>query len=282
MVSTAKKTARPVTPLGILVQQLEHILNAAKTESISTEFKTSLIQAYQLAAGIDPYLESCTTAESEALTNLVRKTQEEDWSKRFDDGDTVRALEQEMLSGHIEGQLLKMLVSLSKSKQVLEIGMFTGYSALAIAESLPDDGCVVALEVDDYVAQFAQDCFKVSPHGQKIKVKVGSALETMQQLALEGQSFDLVFIDADKQEYIEYVNLLLETNLLASDGFICVDNTLLQGQPYLPVTQRTVNGKAIADFNCFVAEDPRVEQVLIPLRDGLTIIKRQVAISYKL
>lgn len=282
MVSTAKKTARPVTPLGILVQQLEHILNAAKTESISTEFKTSLIQAYQLAAGIDPYLESCTTAESEALANLVRKTQEEDWSKRFDDGDTVRALEQEMLSGHIEGQLLKLLVSLSKSKQVLEIGMFTGYSALAIAEALPDDGCVVALEVDDYVAQFAQDCFNVSPHGQKIKVKVGSALETMQQLALEGQSFDLVFIDADKQEYIEYVNLLLETNLLASDGFICVDNTLLQGQPYLPVAQRTVNGKAIADFNSFVAEDPRVEQVLIPLRDGLTIIKRQVAISYKL
>lgn len=275
MVSTAKKTARPVTPLGILVQQLEHILNAAKTESISTEFKTSLIKAYQLAAGIDPYLESCTTAESEALANLVRKTQEEDWSKRFDDGDTVRALEQEMLSGHIEGQLLKMLVSLSKSKRVLEIGMFTGYSALAIAEALPDDGCVVALEVDDYVAQFAQDCFNVSPHGQKIKVKVGSALETMQQLALEGQCFDLVFIDADKQEYIEYFNLLLETNLLASDGFICVDNTLLQGQPYLPVAQRTVNGKAIAKFNCFVAEDPRVEQVLIPLRDGLTIIKRK-------
>ncbi|MGF1540799.1 MAG: O-methyltransferase [Pleurocapsa sp.] len=270
-----KKTARPVTPLGILVQQLEHILNAAKTESISTEFKTSLDKAYHLAAGIDPYLEDCTTSESAALANLTKKTQEEDWSKHFADGATVRALEQEMLSGHIEGQLLKMLVSLSKSKQVLEIGMFTGYSALAIAEALPDDGCVVTLEVDDYVAQFAQECFTASPHGKKIEVKVAPALETMKNLAEEGKSFDLVFIDADKTEYIDYLNLLLDTTLLTPDGFICVDNTLLQGQPYLPENQRTANGQAIADFNRFVAGDPRVEQVLIPIRDGLTIIKRK-------
>ncbi|GAB4527409.1 MAG: hypothetical protein Tsb0014_08150 [Pleurocapsa sp.] len=276
VVSTVnKKTARPVTPLGILVQQLEHILNAAKTESISTEFKTSLDKAYHLAAGIDPYLEDCTTSESEALANLVQKTQEEDWSKRFDDGATVRALEQEMLSGHIEGQLLKMLVSLSKSKQVLEIGMFTGYSALAIAEALPDDGCVVALEVDDYVAQFARECFTASPHGKKIEVRVAPALETMNKLVDEKKSFDLVFIDADKTEYIDYLNLLLDTTLLTRDGFICVDNTLLQGQPYLPENQRTTNGQAIARFNRFVADDPRVEQVLIPLRDGLTIIKRK-------
>jgi caffeoyl-CoA O-methyltransferase len=275
VVSKAEKTARPVTPLGILVQQLEHILNAAKTESISTEFKTYLDKAYHLAAGIDPYLEDCTTSESAALANLVKKTQEEDWSKHFDDGATVRALEQEMLSGHIEGQLLKMLVSLSKSQQVLEIGMFTGYSALAIAEALPDDGCVVALEVDNYVAQFAQKCFAASPHGKKIEVRVAPALETMQELADRGRSFNLVFIDADKTEYIDYLNLLLDTSLLAPDGFICADNTLLQGQPYLPEAQRTANGRAIARFNRFVAEDSRVEQVLIPLRDGLTIIKRK-------
>jgi caffeoyl-CoA O-methyltransferase len=270
-----KKTARPVTPLGILVQQLEHILNAAKTESISTEFKTSLTQAYQLAAGIDPYLESCTTSESEALANLARKTQEEDWSKRFDDGETAKALEQEMLSGHIEGQLLKMLVSISKSKRVLEIGMFTGYSALAIAEALPADGYLVACEVDEYVSQFAIDCFAVSPHKEKIQVKVAPALETMHQLLESGESFDLVFIDADKGGYVDYFNLLLESNLLAPDGFICVDNTLMQGQPYLPENQRTANGQAIARFNRFVAQDQRVEQVMIPLRDGVTLIKRK-------
>jgi caffeoyl-CoA O-methyltransferase len=276
VVSTVnKKTARPVTPLGILVQQLEHILNAAKTESISTEFKTSLNQAYHLAAGIDPYLEACTTSESEALANLARKTQEEDWSKRFDDGETVRALEQEMLSGHIEGQLLKMLVAISKSKRVLEIGMFTGYSALAIAEALPSDGYLIACEVDEYVSQFAIDCFATSPHKDKIQVKVAPAMETMKELLKAGESFEMVFIDADKGGYIDYVNLLLDTDLLAPEGFICVDNTLMQGQPYLPENQRTANGEAIARFNRFVAKDPRVEQVLIPLRDGVTLIKRK-------
>lgn len=263
-----------MTPLGILVQQLEHILNAAKTESISTEFKTSLNQAYHLAAGIDPYLEACTTSESEALANLAQKTQEEDWSKRFDDGETVRALEQEMLSGHIEGQLLKMLVSISKSKRVLEIGMFTGYSALAIAEALPSDGYLIACEVDEYVSQFAIDCFATSPHKDKIQVKVAPAMETMKELLEAGESFEMVFIDADKGGYIDYVNLLLDTDLLAPEGFICVDNTLMQGYPYLPENQRTANGEAIARFNRFVAEDSRVEQVLIPLRDGVTLIKR--------
>ena len=271
----SKDIPRPVTPWGILVEQLEQILEASKTESVSEEFKTSLSQAYSLAAGLDPYLEDCTTSESEALANLTDRTQKEDWSKRFDDGETVRALEQEMLSGHLEGQLLKMLVSISKSKRVLEVGMFTGYSALAIAEALPDDGYLLACEVDEYVSQFAIDCFAASPHGKKIEVKVAPAIETMRKLVDAGESFNLAFIDADKGGYVNYLNLLLDTNLLAADGFICVDNTLMQGQPYLSEDQRTENGKAIARFNRFVAEDPRVEQVMIPIRDGLTLIKRK-------
>ena len=270
-----QNTARPVTPWGILVQQLEQISNQAKTESVSEEFKTSLKEAYDLAAGLDPYLENCTTSESAALAKLTERTQKEDWSKRFDDGETVRALEQEMLSGHLEGQLLKMLVSISKSKRVLEIGLFTGYSALAIAEALPDDGYIIACEVDEYVSEFARKCFAESDHGKKIEVKVAPAIETMQQLVKDGESFDLAFIDADKGGYIDYLNLLLDSNLLASDGFICVDNTLMQGQPYLPENKRLENGRAIAKFNRFVTEDPRVEQVMIPIRDGLTIIKRK-------
>ena len=270
-----QNTPRPVTPWGILVQQLEQILEASQSESVSNEFKASLSEAYKLAAGLDPYLEDCTTSESEALANLTDRTQKEDWSKRFDDGETVRALEQEMLSGHLEGQLLKMLVSIGKSKRVLEVGMFTGYSALAIAEALPDDGYLVACEVDEYVSQFAIDCFAASPHGKKIEVKVAPAIETMRELVDAGESFDLAFIDADKGGYIDYLNLLLDTNLLAADGFICVDNTLMQGQPYLSEDQRTENGKAIARFNRFVAEDSRVEQVMIPIRDGLTLIKRK-------
>lgn len=276
MVSAAKKTARPVTPLGIIVQQLEYVLSAAKSELVSAQLEDSLDKVYRLAAGLDPYLAACTTAESAALANLAQKTQTEDWCKRFSDGRTVRALEQEMLSGHIEGQLLKMLVSISKSKRVLEIGMFTGYSALAIAEALPPDGYLIACEVDEYVSQFALECFAASPHADKIRVKVAPAVETLQQLAGAGESFDLVFIDADKGGYINYVNMLLETRLLAPDGFICVDNTLMQGQPYLPENQRAENGRLIAHFNHFVTEDARVEQVMLPIRDGFTLIKRKV------
>lgn len=178
-----------------------------------------------------------------------------------------------MLSGHLEGQVLKMFVHMTRAQSVLDIGMFTGYSALAMAEALPEGGRLVACEVDQYVADLAQALFQASPQGAKISVQVGPALETLSKLAAAQESFDLVFIDADKQEYVQYFHLLL-SSLLAPDGFICVDNTLLQGQPYLPQSERTQNGEAIAEFNRVVKNDPRVEQVLLPVRDGLTIIRR--------
>jgi caffeoyl-CoA O-methyltransferase len=151
--------------------------------------------------------------------------------------------------------------------------MFTGYSALAMAEALPDDGEVVACEVDAFVADFARDCFAASPHGDKIAVRVGPASDTLDALIAAGETFDLVFVDADKAGYAAYVDTVLEGGLLAPHGAIVVDNTLMQGEPYLP-GERTVNGEAIASFNRTVADDPRVEQVLLPLRDGLTLIRR--------
>ncbi|MBE9061105.1 O-methyltransferase [cf. Phormidesmis sp. LEGE 11477] len=271
---TPLPAARPVTPHGILVQQLQQLQTAAEQESVTAQFKADLSQVARLAAGLDPYLEACTTAESTALAQLVKATQQEDWSQRFDDGATVKELEQEMLSGHIEGQFLKMLVAISQAKRVLEIGMFTGYSALAIAEALPKDGLLVACEVDAYAAEFAQRCFSTSAHGHKIQVKVAPAIETLRDLASVGEPFDLAFIDADKGGYIEYVNLLLESPLLTPNGFICIDNTLMQGQPYLDTANRTANGEAITRFNQFLAEDDRVEQVMLPIRDGFTLVKR--------
>ena len=267
--------ARPVTPLGILVQQLEQLEEAVQSETVSPQFKAKLAKATRLAAGLDPYLEACTTQESAALAFLSQETQKEDWSGQFHSGETVKELEQEMLSGHIEGQLLKMLVSISGTKRSLEIGMFTGYSALAIAEALPSDGILIACEVDSYAAQFAQRCFEASEHKDKIQVRVAPAAETLEQLAKTEDPFDLVFIDADKGGYKNYINMLLESGLLAPNGFICVDNTLMQGQPYLEEDGWTENGRAIAQFNRFIAEDPRVEQVMIPIRDGFTIIKRK-------
>ena len=273
---------RPVTPVGILAALLEDLtkqmgsidsLSETLRERVDPAFKAQLHQAYELANGLDPYLDLCTTPESPALAALVQRTNSEDWSQRFSDGETVKPLEQEMVSGHVEGQFLKFLIHLTKARHVLEIGVFTGYSALAMAEALGDGGDVIACEVDAYAAEFAQKCFDESDAGRKISLRVAPALDTMKQLATDGWVFDFVFIDADKGGYLDYLNLLLTTELLADDGLICVDNTLMQGQPYLSATA-TENGIAIAKFNQAVADDPRVEQVLLPLRDGITLIRR--------
>jgi len=265
---------RPVTPVGILAAKLEFLSQQIEAlENVNPEVKSEMYKAWELAKGLDPYISSCTTPESPALAALVLRTQTEDWSQRSADGETVHPLEQEMLSGHVEGQVLKFFVHLTQAKRVLEIGMFTGYSALAIAEALPLDGQIIACEVDPFAASFAQSCFDQSPDGHKILVKVAPALVTLKHLADSGETFDLVFIDADKAGYIDYLNILLEGSLLAKNGLICVDNTLMQGQPYL-TGETTPNGIAIAAFNQAVVDDPRVEQVLLPLRDGLTLIRR--------
>lgn len=269
------ESPRPVTPLGIVVEHLETAVRMVEREpSVPAEVRLHLQKALRLAAGLDPYLAECTTDESPALAALAKKTSEEAWSKLFSEGSTVRHLEQEMLSGHLEGQTLKMFVHMTRAKSILEIGMFTGYSALAMAEALPEDGHLVACEVDPYAAEFALAAFKNSPHGAKIRVELGPALETLDKLAAEGESFDLVFVDADKTEYVQYFQTLLDSGLLAPQGIICVDNTLLQGQVYLSAEERSKNGEAIATFNRVVADEIRVEQVLLPLRDGLTLIRR--------
>ncbi|MBE9221698.1 class I SAM-dependent methyltransferase [Cyanobacterium stanieri LEGE 03274] len=263
---------RAIAPLAILVEKLENILKTAKnTENI--ELVAQIEEAYQFASALEPYLTEVSSQESPALTHLATKTAQEDWTRLFQEGKTPFELEQEMLSGHIEGQMLQIFVKMLNAKNVLEIGMFTGYSALAMAEALPEDGQVIACEVDEYVAKFAQDCFSHSPHGNKITVKVAPALHTMAQLAQEDKNFDLVFIDANKKEYQDYFNLLLDKNLVSSGAIIVVDNTLYQGQVYLPESERTENGEAINQFNHMVAHDERVQQVLLPLRDGLTVMR---------
>ncbi len=257
---TTLPAPRPVTPVSILAARLE-----ALSERVEGPLRNELLHLSELAGGLDPYVERCTTPESDALRALARRTRAEDWS--------ASALEQEMLSGHVEGQALKFIVHMTRARRVLEIGMFTGYSALAMAEALPDDGEVVACEVDARVAEFARVCFSGSPSGRKIVIEGGPARLTLERLAAAGVTFEVVFIDADKPGYLDYVDLVLETGLLAPDGVICVDNTLMQGQPWLSGAP-TDNGIAIAAFNETLYADPRVEQVLLPLRDGLTLIRR--------
>ncbi len=248
---------RPVTPVGILAALLDELADGTDP--------ALLRRARELAGGLDPYLSRCTTPESPVLRRLVERTQAHDWSHG--------RLEQEMLSGHVEGQMLKMLVHLTRATRVLDVGMFTGYSALAMAEALPADGRVVACEIDADVAAFAQETFGESDAGSRIDVRVGPADATLKELSAVGETFDLVFIDADKAGYVGYLATLLDAGLLAPHGVICADNTLMQGQPYVAGAS-TANGEAIAAFNRAVVAEPRVEQVLLPLRDGLTLIRR--------
>ena len=263
---------RPITPQTILASRLDQLAGQLEAaEGVDPALTSGLREACELARGLDPYLSRWTTPESDALRQLARRTEAEDWQRHTSDG-AAAPLEQEMLSGHVEGQVLKMLVHATRARRVLEIGMFTGYSALAMAEALPAGGQVIACEIDAGVAAFAQQCFAGSPEAGKISVRVGPALATLGELEADGEVFDLVFIDADKAGYIGYLIALLDYGLVAPDGLIVVDNTLMQGQPWLP-GEPTANGRAIAAFNRMVAADPRVEQVIVPLRDGMTLIR---------
>lgn len=273
---TAPGAARPVTPLGILVERLRDLDALLDTvdgrRDVGTVLRPALQGILDLAAGLDPYLGRCTTPESPALAALARATAGHDWNRHNQDG-AVAPLEQEMLSGHVEGQLLKMLVHATGARQVLDIGTFTGYSALAMAEALPAGGRVVACERDPAVAAFATEALAASGHGDRIVVEVGPAADTMTGLAAAGAVFDLVFIDADKAGYLGYLHQILDTGLLAPGGLVCADNTLMQGQPWTSDAPAG-SGAAIAAFNDAVAADSRLEQVLLPLRDGLTLIRR--------
>jgi len=166
-----------------------------------------------------------------------------------------------MLTGPVAGRLLELLVWLGRPQRVLEIGTFTGHSALAMAAALPDGGRIDTCELDPERAAFAQRYFDRSPYGAKITLHVGPAIETIEQL--DG-SFDLVFIDADKEGYVDYYETVLPR--LSPNGLIVADNTLAGG--------RVLDGQPpIARFNEHVAADPRTVQVLLTVRDGMTLIR---------
>lgn len=267
------KIPRAVSPVGILAEQLTTLVNRAnEIEFLDKEFLTELVCAKKLAIGLDPYTERCTTSESSDLRSLSMATQSLNWDLQHSAGKTSLLLEQEMVSGHVEGQFSKLVIGLMQAKRVLEIGLFTGYSALAMAEALPEDGTVVALEIDPFAAAFAKKMIDCSTHGSKVQILIGPASQSLNNLIEQKSKFDLIFIDADKASYTDYYTKILEGSLLSQNGLICVDNTLMQGIPY-GAGQATQNSKSISEFNELVRNDPRVSQVMLPIRDGLTLIR---------
>uniref|UniRef100_A0A4W5LN93 D-arabinitol 2-dehydrogenase [ribulose-forming] n=1 Tax=Hucho hucho TaxID=62062 RepID=A0A4W5LN93_9TELE len=271
---TAKYYLISDTPMEFMVDFLNKAKEIADSNAnIPEELRVNLQKALDIACGLDGYLEKMSSQESAPLAELYQKTMEHNWDKVFEEGKTQFRLPKECITGHVEGQTLKMLVHMSKAKRILEIGMFTGYGALSMAEGLPEDGSLVACELEQYLKEFAKPIFDRSPHGKKITVKIGSAMDSLKELAAAGEQFDMVFIDADKNNYINYYKFILDHNLLRLTGVICVDNSLFKAKVYLKDTA-DVNGLALRDFNQFVKSDLRVEQVIVPLRDGISIIRR--------
>ena len=173
----------------------------------------------------------------------------------------------QMQVGRIEGQFLKMLVRLVGARRVLEIGMFTGYSALMMAEGLPDDGELITCDVDPKAEAMASRYFAQSPHGKKITIRIAPALETIKTLS---GPFDFVFIDADKENYVNYWNACLP--LVRTGGLIVADNVLWSGKVVDPQDEVT---KAIVDFDALVQADSRVDSVCLTVRDGMMLAQKR-------
>lgn len=213
---------------------------------------------------LDPNIEAYAARHSAPESATCRALREE----------TERTMElARMVTGPYEAAFLKAMVRLVRARRILEIGMFTGYSALSMAEALPPDGEVITCEVDDEPIALARRYFAQSPRGRCIHIKQGPALETLQ--GVRGP-FDVIFIDADKQNYLNYYRRAME--LLAPTGVILIDNVLWSGevlkQP--PPDDRT---RAIQELNRIVAADVRVHVVLVPIRDGILVVTPKAAES---
>lgn len=205
---------------------------------------------------LDDYIEMHTSLADETL--------------RFIEHDTsVNVLNPHMLSGAVQGRLLAFLSRMIQPKRILELGTFTGYSALCLAEGLMPDGRLITLEHNDELEDIIRRNLSLSPLGAQIDLKMGDALATL--ATMQDQRFDLCFIDADKREYCAYLDAVLP--LMQPHGWILADNTLWDGHVVDPNYAKDKQTLGLLAFNNKVSEDERLEQVILPLRDGLTIIR---------
>jgi predicted O-methyltransferase YrrM len=176
-----------------------------------------------------------------------------------------------MASGHLQGRLLKMLVQMIRPKNILEVGTFSGYSAIAMAEGLEPDGCLYTFEINDEMEDFTRPWIEQSPVADRIDFRIGDALTEAPRL---GIMFDMAFIDGNKRTYRECYDTVLD--ILRPGGYLIADNTLWDGHVVETAYANDHQTQGILDFNDYVAADNRVEQVILPLRDGLTIIRKKV------
>ncbi len=207
---------------------------------------------------LETYLLSHIDAEGDYLYQLYRAT-------------NIHTVHGRMASGHLQGRLLKMFVEMIQPKNILEIGTFSGYSAICMAEGLDEDGRLYTFEINDEMEDFTRPWIENSPVASKIHFIIGDANVEAPKLNVV---FDMAFVDGDKRTYIETYETVLK--LLRPGGFILADNTLWDGHVIDPHYQHDAQTQGITQFNDFIAQDARVEKVILPIRDGLTIIRKKL------
>ena len=207
--------------------------------------------------GLEDYILAHSETEPDYLYKLWRAT-------------NVHTIHGRMASGHLQGRLLKMLVEMIRPKRILEVGTFSGYSAISMAEGLDDDGRLYTFEINDEMEDFTRPWIEGSSVADKIEFIIGDALTEAPKLGIE---FDMAFIDGDKRTYCECYEMVL--SILRPGGFILADNTLWDGHVADPAYDHDHQTQGIRQFNDHVAADERVEQVILPLRDGLTLIRKK-------
>jgi len=205
---------------------------------------------------IDKYILNHINPEDEVLRELDRET-------------NLKVLGGRMISGHLQGQLLTLFSKMIQPKNILEIGTFTGYSAICLAKGLQKNGNLITIEIDDELESIATKYFEKAGVKKYIDQRIGSALEIIPQL---NKTFDLVFIDGDKREYKKYYELLFHK--VKSGGYIIADNTLWGGKVVTEPAADDNFTKCIIEFNSFIKNDKRVEKIILPLRDGMTVIRK--------
>lgn len=202
---------------------------------------------------LDDYVVAHSEDEPKLLQDLNRETYQ-------------KILQPRMLSGHYQGRILSMIAKLTRPKNILEIGTYTGYSALCLAEGLPSDGILHTIDINEELHDFQRKYFNASGLGNQIIQHTGNALTIIPELS---ETFDLVFIDADKHNYPNYFEIII--NKMNSGGVILSDNVLWSGKVIEPLKPKDEDTKGLLEYNELLKTDPRVETVMLPIRDGLTI-----------
>ncbi len=215
------------------------------------------------------YIEQHSSPESDALKKITRSTH-------------LELINPRMLSGHVQGRVLSMISQMIRPERILELGTFTGYSALCLAEGLTEKGKLLSIEHNDELEDMIRRNLALSPLGEKIELVIGDAKEELRRLGERREAkgegvFDLVFIDADKKEYCDYLDLVLP--LMREGGWILADNTLWDGHIIEATYDKDKQTLALRAFNDKVAADNRLEKVILPLRDGLTLIRLKQSVN---